>query len=337
MVKAKTKNTAEEDRSRSSRIKIKVLNIQGLTKVKYGEVLEMVKDNSILCLTETQKKVRDINISKEIIVMESMRDQKDKKGGGIMVLYKDSKEIELKKIDCKNKDLLQLKGSIYGEKTLILVVYFAVNDKERNKRIKEEIESIIDDEEEAVILTGDFNGHTGLQGTQRVDENGRVILEWMEKYKMILLNEDERCEGVYTWSRNDQRSVIDYALVSQKMYDRVTKIRIDEDKELCDLSDHNMIEIEVAIKAESKKQYKGWITKEYYCKNDKAMEEFSREMKSKVEIEKPKDMKELNDIMKSTADKVLKRKYRRRVEDEAAIEEPPWMTEEIRDGIRRRK
>lgn len=118
--------------------------------------------------------------------------------------------------------MLHLRGTVYAEKTLILVVYFAVSDEERNKRIKEEIESIIDDKKEAVIITGDFNGHTRLQGTQRVDENGRVMLEWMEKHKMILLNEDERCE-VYTRSRNEQKSVIDYTLVSQKMYDRVTK------------------------------------------------------------------------------------------------------------------
>lgn len=52
------------------------------------------------------------------------------------------------------------------------------------------------------------------------------------------------------------------------------------------------------------------------------MEEFSKEVRGKVEREKKKHMKELNCIMKSTADKVLKSKCRRRVEGEATIENP---------------
>ena len=45
-----------EDQERNAIIK--VLNVQGLTKTKGKEVEELVSGNSIVCLTETQKKVK---------------------------------------------------------------------------------------------------------------------------------------------------------------------------------------------------------------------------------------------------------------------------------------
>lgn len=79
---------------------------------------------------------------------------------------------------------------------------------------------------------GDFNGHTGLRGKQKLDENGKMILEWMDKYRMILLNEDPKCEGTYTWGRQEQKSVIDYALVTEKGYSKFHNMVIDEKKEI---------------------------------------------------------------------------------------------------------
>ena len=55
--------------------------MQGLSKTKSKEVEEMVTDNSIVCLTETQKKIRDVNVKGEILVVENMRERQDQKGG----------------------------------------------------------------------------------------------------------------------------------------------------------------------------------------------------------------------------------------------------------------
>ena len=84
-----------------------------------------------------------------------------------------------------------------GKLLRLVLVYFSVvkapRDKERNLKIKKEIEMIIENSQgrqEALMVLGDFNGHTGLLGDQREDENGRTVLEWMNSLNMILLNMD---------------------------------------------------------------------------------------------------------------------------------------------------
>ncbi len=106
------------------------MNIQGLTKVKYTELEELIDDKSILCLTETQKKVRNIIARDDIKILDNMREIKDKKGGGIMMLYKESKGLKFKKIISQSNDLLHVKGEMWGWNIRIIIVYFSVNDKE---------------------------------------------------------------------------------------------------------------------------------------------------------------------------------------------------------------
>ena len=66
-----------------------------------------------------------------------------------------------------------------------------------------------------------------ILGNQRLDDNGKFILDLMTEYNMILLNDDSNCIGTYTRSRNKQKSVIDYILVNQSMYYNII-IQVDE-------------------------------------------------------------------------------------------------------------
>lgn len=62
----------------------------------------------------------------------------------------------------------------------IMAVYFATNDREWNRNMRKEIENIIEDEsEDNLVILGDFNGHVGFKGVQELDENRKMILEWM--------------------------------------------------------------------------------------------------------------------------------------------------------------
>ena len=92
-----------------------------------------------------------------------------------------------------------------------------------------------------------------------------MILEWLEKYKFTLLNDDAKCEGEITWARDNQKSIIDYALVTDKFYDKYSKMKIDEEQEKMDISDHNLIEIHLEVEQVKKVfNQKNWITREYY-------------------------------------------------------------------------
>ena len=64
-------------------MKIKLLTIQGLTKVKAVELQHLFENNDILCLAETQQKIEQIHFSKSIKYITSMRDVKEEKGGGL--------------------------------------------------------------------------------------------------------------------------------------------------------------------------------------------------------------------------------------------------------------
>ena len=57
-------------------------------------------------------------------------------------------------------------------------------------------------EENPVLLLGDFNGHVGFLGEQKLNINGKLILEWLDKYDLTILNDVCECEGTYTWSLN---------------------------------------------------------------------------------------------------------------------------------------
>ena len=84
---------------------IKMLNIQGLTNQKEMEIeMQMKEEIEIYCLTEThQKKKNDkLDLSSGLKKIEVTREVKDKKGGGLMLLYKSNKDVEITKINTKN-------------------------------------------------------------------------------------------------------------------------------------------------------------------------------------------------------------------------------------------
>ena len=309
-----------------------------MTKVKGKEVEELAKGNSIVCLTETQKKWSEINFGGNFEVLDSMREEKDRKGGGLLMLYNKGKGNSLCKIATNNKDILHTKGKLGKWEVRIILVYFSVNDVERNKDITQEIEKIIEENSEPLIITGDFNGHVGFKGPHRLNRNGEIIIHWMDKYGMIMLNDDERCTGEVTWSRNEQHSVVDYVMVTEEAYKRFHKMRIDEEKDVYDLSDHNLIEVEFRVQ-EEKREYKKseWVEREYYKTDKSSLEMFRKRLEEKVVRNKMESMDELEKKMKETADAVLKSVYRRREKKAGDGEEPAWINEEIREEIKERK
>ena len=202
------------------------MNIQGLTNAKQMELQGLICQQGILlCLTETQQKYDKIDWSEDICKIESMRTMNDKKGGGLLIACKKRNWVTIEQLETKSRDILYAMVRMFDIKMHMVLVYFSIpkakEDKERNSNIKKEIELIIDkagENSEAAMVLGDFNGHIDVLGQQKEDENGRIVLDWVNNYGMQLLNLDAACEGIYTWSRNEQRSAIDFVLVNRKCY-----------------------------------------------------------------------------------------------------------------------
>ena len=101
---------------------VKYVNIQGLTNIKMCEIEKLIDNNTIMCLTETQLKINKIKVSESLRQAASMRDLKDKKGGGIVVFWRKDSEIEIEEIQTKIKDMLYVKCKIRNKHFYMVIV-----------------------------------------------------------------------------------------------------------------------------------------------------------------------------------------------------------------------
>ena len=206
------------------------------------------KHINILCLTETKNTYDKVKLGEGLISFSTRRNENDRKGGGIQVIMPKIKQLKFKKIKNDNTELLELEGTIFGMGLKMVVVYFDVRKNQegnrKNKKIRKDVEKIIEkNEKEGLIILGDFNGHLKMIDGRDDDQNGLMLMDWIEKLNLVMLNLDDRTEGKYTWGRNNSNSktVIDYIMVNEKMYDCFIKMEIDENKYLYGDSDHNFL------------------------------------------------------------------------------------------------
>ena len=95
-----------------------------------------------------------------------MRERQDRKGGGLLIIYKE--KYHLQKKTTRSTEILQVEGEIRKEQIRIVFLYMKTgNDnetKDHNKKIIEEIGQILEEREiqlKATIILGYFNGHLG--------------------------------------------------------------------------------------------------------------------------------------------------------------------------------
>lgn len=275
----------------------------------------------------------------------ALREKGEKKGGGIQILMPKMKEIKFNKNKNKNKELLEIEGSIFGTKLKIIIAYFDANKneegKKRNKILRKDIEKIIEkNENEGLIIAGDFNGHLRAIDGRDDDINGRMLMEWVDEQGMIMLNLDEKCEGKYTRIRGDQRTTVDYIMVNRKIYSIFEGMKIDEKKEIIENSDHVFISMKMrATNNQSGFKKPKWITKKYLSDKEKDIEELVDEIENKWEENYPKQTQKLMEEVERITYKKLEKTIRRREGTEKGhrVIENIWMTNEIRDEIKKRK
>ena len=77
-----------------------------------------------------------------------------------------------------------------------------------------------------------------------------MMLEFAERWNLVVLNADERCEGVSTRVQGNERSVIDFYLVNERMYGMFERMKVDEHKEMFDMSDHCYLEAGFGVEGE---------------------------------------------------------------------------------------
>jgi len=343
-----TEETREKKKQEKSKVKrklkllnFKYVNIQGLTKTKIVEIEEIMKNDSqniIFILVETQLKHDSIVTDNERII--NVRDPTDKKGGGIMLIYKKTNAIILEKIETRSSDILRVICNINGQEIEMVVVYFSVYSGEasrvRNGKMKEEVENIINNARGPLVVVGDFNGHISELGNQREDDNGRMIKRFINNFGMTLVNLDEMCTGRTTWQRGEQSSCIDFLLSNDLAYGLLHEMIIDEEENILDISDHKLMEVKFKIESNTKVNWK-WKNTEYYSTNEQDLRNFREELETKIMGGEVRSLEQLEDNMKMCAESQLKRVYRRKVANDGSPafykEEKSWFNTEIRKHI----
>ena len=326
------------------RLKVYLLNIQGITMQKKIDVEKLMTENEedikIIGLVETHVREDRLNWGDDWQVYEQRREQKDKKGGGLMILHQSSEQIKLEKHSEPNRDILIVSGTVGTHKLQIVLVYFATGSnqesKQRNKRIRDRLEEVLETEDNVNrIVMGDFNGHINNIGKQKEDENGRMIKELSSKYNLTIANMDDRCEGERTWERGHSYSTIDYVMINNTISNKFLKMKIDEEQRWYDLSDHNLIEATFKWQTE-KKWNKGEQEVKYYWKlNEQSLKEYREDLEIRLDCGQINDIQQYNNAMRAAANNKLKRRYIRKKNKNE--EEPPWMNREIKNGIKLRR
>ena len=194
-----------------------------------------------------------------------------------------------------------------------------------------------------LLVLGDFNGHLSMLESDRGDDdNGRMIIRLMEEYNLHLMNADERCRGIYTWGRGNQRSAIDMILVNYEVFKYCGSMTIDVNGEEISFSDHNMITLELRLRESGCKKFgkkndkEGKVVRECIRKGEVWVDKFLEELRSRwvqgmgfVEMWDTL-VKTQNDILvKKLSLKTGLRKGERLVESE-------WVTEDFKLAIKKR-
>ena len=226
-----------------------MINIRGISKLKFADLMnsEHSGNSNVICIFETHEKFQKIGISSSHEVFASRRDLEDKKGGGLLVLF-NRDFVNGTEYNADSADLLHCKIQCHNLELHLILVYMDVMDQERNDEIRRELRDIIEKfaDNERIMVLGDFNGHLDFLGDQSLNDNGKFVVDLIEHYNLILANCDDRCIEVTTREENGHKSVIDFIMVNSVLYDYFVEMRIDEQKEKFDLSDHCLVKMDLA-------------------------------------------------------------------------------------------
>ena len=192
---------------------------------------------------------------------EPFRNDRDNLGGGIVIAVRK----EIKDICTVVEKWRDVGESLWiaidnGKvKIRVGVVYAPQESRTTAESLKTFYEHISEQVQQArerkqrVLIMGDFNGKIGeeVKGNRpEKTKGGRLLLKMAKQEKLIILNTTEICEGLWTRTEGESRSVIDYILTDDESVEGVQSMMVDENKELSPVgyvenkmtySDHNVL------------------------------------------------------------------------------------------------
>ena len=248
----------KKDRKIKGDITLGYFNIEGSIKKNWNDILNHVQDRKwdIMCITEThwrdRYQGRSINgYNKKV----TNRLKEARKGGGIVIYWRNELPVEEWEGLSTNKDRQWIKISHGGDKELcICTVYMAVDKTEHDEENDMLIQLLkgkvdyLDRDNNKVIVLGDMNAHFKHLDGLRENGNSKRLDELIGQGRgLSMVNGSQKCEGVFTWQRNNSKTVIDYVLVGKDNVELVEHLKIDDRGEIPIASDHNVLELNLKL------------------------------------------------------------------------------------------
>ena len=184
-------------------------------------------------------------------------------GGGVaIIMHQDISKQATVKNDSPHEVLwLKLKTE---DSFLNIGIYYGKQENASNETVTNEFQSLsqyimqMQLQQEHVILVGDFNAKILNPETSQIynndnkmSRNGRIMHNFIEDTNLNVMNSSTKCEGKWTWTSRNKKSIIDYVLMSTEAAGYTNKIIIDEEGSLKpngkNQTDHNSILIDVSI------------------------------------------------------------------------------------------
>ncbi len=191
------------------------------------------------------------------------RNRNVRKGGGVAIIYHESLTNNIKPLDNLEKEDMEIQWAEIksGKQKTFLGIYYGNQEKAPAEEVKSDFDAIKSQiytlkQEGDVILVGDFNAKLKINiPTKNINQaqsrNGEILQSVLEETESVALNTKE---SICEWTREnrkkpDEKSIIDYAIVTRKTEAKITDTRVDiagthrlKGKEETD--DHNTILLE---------------------------------------------------------------------------------------------
>ena len=243
--------------------------------------------------------------------------RKDRKGGGVALLIRDDiihliKPIE--ETECSDQEICWAKLKS-GRNDVYVGVFYGPQENSSNEEAQTQYANISTQVNKFkskghVILMGDFNAKLEIENiNQRQTRNGKYLQRTIEDTGTIVVSL-QATKGIWTRvnrKKINERSVIDYIIMTEEIAQATRTIHIDEEgifrlkgKEE---TDHNTILIETSIPIYSK------ITKETILNlNDPdGWKEFNKVLANRFQTKPPENYDQYDNIIKKTLNKAFKK------------------------------
>ena len=232
MTKKRKNKRGRRNQTNLRKLKIMYQNVRGI-KSKLVSLLRIVQEQtpSVICLVETHLEEDD---EIEIPGYSIMRKDRNQDGGGCLIAYREEINTLVTRIPEKETEMawILIENSVAGVK--IGVVYCPTENypKKTIEKVYDELEEEIRQEKEKQItlICGDFNAKIFMEGEEKVKGSGQIMKRFIKRNSLQVINQGIKCEGKWTRTQGDSKSIIDYVLTSNSD-SIVEKMIIDEEKQ----------------------------------------------------------------------------------------------------------